>query len=142
MLKLGPMKLMGDGSLSGRTAAVSVPYEDTNDVGIIYRDQEELDRIICELNRRGFQISVHAIGDRAVEHILHAYEKVIGRCKPNTKRHRIEHAGILNPRLIQSFADMVILSRDPLTTPPDTWEDQIHVEMTIVGGEIVYDAQS
>lgn len=35
-------------------------------------------------------------------------------------------------------ADMVILSEDPLSTPPETWEKQMRVEMTIVGGEIVY----
>ena len=36
------------------------------------------------------------------------------------------------------LADMVVLSGDPLTTPAETWEDQVKVEMTIVGGEIVY----
>ena len=37
------------------------------------------------------------------------------------------------------LADMVILSADPLTTPPETWSDQLCVEKTIVGGEIVYE---
>jgi predicted amidohydrolase YtcJ len=106
MFRLGPMKLFGDGSLSGRTAAVSIPYQDSTNTGILYRSQEVLDDIINELDKKDFQIAVHAIGDRAVEQVINSYQKVLGKDKQNIKRHRIEHAGILNPDLIKSMADL------------------------------------
>ena len=112
--KLGPVKLIGDGSLSGRTAAVSVPYENTDKVGILYRDQETLDGIVQELDAMGQQIAIHAIGDRAVEQVLRAYEKVIGRGNPNPKRHRIEHAGIFTPELLQLIGELdVVVATQP-----------------------------
>jgi predicted amidohydrolase YtcJ len=37
------------------------------------------------------------------------------------------------------LADMVVLSENPLKTPPEVWRDKLRVEMTIVGGEIVYE---
>jgi predicted amidohydrolase YtcJ len=104
------MKLFGDGSLSGRTAAVSIPYQNTTNTGILYRSQEMLDDIIYKLDKQNFQIAVHAIGDRAVEQVLNSYKKVMGINKPNIKRHRIEHAGILNPDLIQSMADLDLVA--------------------------------
>jgi predicted amidohydrolase YtcJ len=113
-LKLGAIKLIGDGSLSGRTAAVSQPYQNTDNVGILYKDQETMDGIVQELDARGYQIAIHAIGDRAVEQVLLAYEKVIGRGNPNTNRHRMEHAGILNAELLQFMADIdLVIATQP-----------------------------
>ncbi|MBN1536472.1 MAG: amidohydrolase [Anaerolineales bacterium] len=113
MFKIGPIKLIGDGSLSGRTAAVSQPYQNTDSLGLLYRDQEALDKIVAELDALGQQIAIHAIGDRAVEQVLLAYEKVIGKGNPNTRRHRMEHAGIVNPQLLQLMKgiDLVIATQ-------------------------------
>jgi predicted amidohydrolase YtcJ len=112
--KYGPVKILGDGSLSGRTAAVSVPYEGTDNTGILYRDQSVLDEIVCHLDALGYQVATHAIGDRAVEQVLHAYEKVIGRGKPNLKRHRMEHAGIVNQNLVDRMADIdLVIATQP-----------------------------
>jgi predicted amidohydrolase YtcJ len=112
--KLGPVKLLGDGSLSGRTAAVSKPYQGTQDTGILYRDQVTLDHIVRELDELDLQIAIHAIGDRAVEQVLLAYKRVIGKGQPNTKRHRMEHAGIVNPTLLQIMADIdLVIATQP-----------------------------
>jgi predicted amidohydrolase YtcJ len=112
--KLGPVKLLGDGSLSGRTAAVSQPYQGTHDTGILYRDQAALDQIVRQLDELDLQIAIHAIGDRAVEQVLLAYKKVIGKGKPNLKRHRMEHAGIVNPDLLQLMADIdLVIATQP-----------------------------
>lgn len=112
--KVGPVKLLGDGSLSGRTAAVSQPYQGNDNYGILYRDQETLDDIVQKLDALGLQIAIHAIGDRAVEQVLHAYTKVIGKGNPNLKRHRMEHAGIVNPELLQLMADIdLVIATQP-----------------------------
>jgi predicted amidohydrolase YtcJ len=102
-MKLGPVKLISDGSLSGRTAAVSQPYQGTQDLGILYYPQEKLDQIVRELDARDLQIAIHAIGDRAVEQVLLAYEKVTGGGNPH--RHRMEHAGIVSHQLVQKMVD-------------------------------------
>ncbi len=113
MFKIGPIKIIGDGSLSGRTAAVSQPYKNSNSLGLLYRDQEMLDKIVAELDSLGQQIAIHAIGDRAVEQVLISYEKVIGRGNINLRRHRMEHAGIVNPKLLQQMKeiDLVIATQ-------------------------------
>ena len=105
MVKQGAIKLSGDGSLSGRTAAVSEPFLGTGNTGILYRDQQSLERIVLDLDAQGLQIAIHAIGDRAVAQVVAAYSQVIRAGRENEKRHRIEHAGVLSPLLIQSMAD-------------------------------------
>ncbi len=108
-LRVGAMKVMGDGSLSGRTAAVSEPYLNTPGTGILYMDQEKMDRTVQEIHQKGFQAAVHAIGDRAVEQVVNAYEKVIRPEGENRLRHRIEHAGILNDELMDRMAGLGIV---------------------------------
>lgn len=113
MVKSGPVKLFGDGSLSGQTAAVTKPFLGTENTGILYRDQESLNSIIRDLDGSNLQIAIHAIGDRAVTQVIAAYSQVIKPGQSNEKRHRIEHAGILNPQLIRTMAqrDLVIATQ-------------------------------
>jgi len=108
-LRVGAIKVMGDGSLSGRTAAVSEPYLNTPGTGILYMDQDKMDATVLEIHRKGFQAAVHAIGDRAVEQVLNAFEKVIRPEGENRLRHRIEHAGILNHELMDRMAELDIV---------------------------------
>lgn len=109
-LRVGPIKVMGDGSLSGRTAAVSEPYLNMPGTGILYMDQERMNGVVREVHEKGFQCAIHAIGDRAVEQVVTAYEKVITPGSGNPLRHRIEHAGILNSELMDRMAalDLVV----------------------------------
>ena len=105
MVEQGAIKLSGDGSLSGRTAAVSEPFLGTDGTGILYRDQQSLERIVRDLDAQGLQIAIHAIGDRAVAQVVAAYSQVIRAGGLNEKRQQIEHAGVLSRLLIQSMAD-------------------------------------
>ncbi len=112
--KTGAIKLLGDGSLSGRTAAVSIPYQGTENTGILYRNQDELDKLVKTLDEKGLQIAIHAIGDVAVDQVLSAYEKVIKKGGQNKRRHRMEHAGILNQELIQRMVDVdLVIATQP-----------------------------
>jgi predicted amidohydrolase YtcJ len=84
-----------DGDFDMYTAALSKPYLGFPDKqGMLYHDTEELEAFILEAHQRGFQCAFHAVGDRAVEQALGAYEKA-QRTFPRAARHRIEHAQLI-----------------------------------------------
>ncbi|MGQ9675852.1 MAG: amidohydrolase [Chloroflexota bacterium] len=84
--------LLVDGSLGSQTAALSQPYFDRpNWQGVLYFDDAELFDFIRRAHRAGLQVAMHAIGDRAIEQLLDAYERVLSRYPRCDHRHRIEH---------------------------------------------------
>jgi predicted amidohydrolase YtcJ len=99
-LRLGAFKVITDGSSSGPTAATREPYtSNSDDFGIIYWSQDELDDLIGRAHRQGFQCTVHAVGDRAIEQTLNAMARAQREFPREGIRHRIEHCGILPPDL-------------------------------------------
>ena len=73
---IGPMKLIQDGSLGARTAAMNEPYEDSpGNTGIITFSQEELDDLFAFFDRHQMQAAVHCIGDRAMDMVIEAAAK-------------------------------------------------------------------
>lgn len=116
-LRIGPLKLFSDGSLIGRTAAVSRPFlddSDPNNLGMEMMPQEELDRIVLEGHRHGYQVAIHAIGDRAIEMCLDAYRNAQQKAPRDDTRHRIEHCGVLRPDLIERLVDQQVI---PVSQP-------------------------
>jgi predicted amidohydrolase YtcJ len=112
-LRVGPIKIFIDGSLIGRTAAVSQPFlEDPRDdnTGLLMMSEEEFQNIVWRAHSAGFQIAVHAIGDRGIEIVLDAYQKALDQLPRADHRHRIEHCGILRPDLIDRIATMGALA--------------------------------
>jgi len=120
-VKAGAVKLMMDGVIESHTAAMLEPYSDDPSLrGSPNFSQTEIDQRIAELDRRGFQILTHAIGDRAVRMVLDAYEKAARDNPPRPRRHRIEHietiAALDQPR----FAALgVVASMQPYHASPD-----------------------
>lgn len=111
-LRLGPVKLFADGSLIGRTAAVSRPFLSDprpDNYGMTIWTQEELDQLVWQAHSAGFQVATHAIGDRAIEMVLDAYERALARLPRADHRHRIEHCGVLRPDLIERIARLGVL---------------------------------
>jgi len=108
-LRIGPFKLMVDGSSSGPTAATRAPYAvDPSDHGILHIGQEEIDERFLEAGRAGFQLTAHAVGDRAIEMVLNGIERALAAAGPGTSgrpasgppdRHRIEHCAMTDPAL-------------------------------------------
>ena len=86
-----------DGSIGARTAAIMAPYADSPEAGITYHDDEELAGFFHAGHMAGLQVGVHAIGDRAIEQVLAAWERVYAaldsreRRHFRARRHRIEH---------------------------------------------------
>jgi predicted amidohydrolase YtcJ len=116
-LRVGPLKLFSDGSLIGRTAAVSQPFlEDPNpnNLGMEMMPQAELDAIVHDAHEHGWQVAIHAIGDRAIEMCLDAYQRAQEALPREDTRHRIEHCGILRPDLIDRLVSQHVL---PISQP-------------------------
>lgn len=102
-LRIGPIKFFIDGSLIGRTAAVSQPFladPRPDNLGLWMMPEEEFIERVWRAHSAGFQVATHAIGDRAIELTLDAYEGALARQPRADHRHRIEHCGILRPDLI------------------------------------------
>jgi predicted amidohydrolase YtcJ len=74
-LKLGALKGYVDGTLGSKTAAMLAPFsDDAGNSGIPRRPAEELTKMIVERDKEGFQIALHAIGDRANRMALDGFE--------------------------------------------------------------------
>jgi predicted amidohydrolase YtcJ len=114
--KIGPAKLFTDGSSVGPTIATREGYtHNPSDNGIIYYSQEELNRILGEAHEKGFQLTAHAQGDRAVEMLLNCYEEALAKRPRADHRHRIEHAGISCPDLQERMRKLdVVVTPNPV----------------------------
>lgn len=98
-VKIGAIKVFLDGGMSSRTAAVCEPYVVGEDeTGILNYDQDGINGEVQKFDQAGYQISVHAQGDRALDMLLDAFERVM--VKGNPLRHHIVHAGNLTPAQI------------------------------------------
>ncbi|MFD5975932.1 amidohydrolase [Streptomyces bacillaris] len=104
-LSLGALKIYTDGGMMARTAALTSPYEGTGDnTGQFQDDPERLTRLIVDGHLAGWQLAVHAIGDRAADLALDALEQAQKlRPRPDA-RHRIEHAGLIRPDQLPRLA--------------------------------------
>jgi len=104
MLRIGGIKLIADGAISGRTAWLSRPYEGSeDDRGIRVVEPEELEEKALEIHRAGFQICVHANGDAAIDMVLTAYEKAMAAHHRPDPRHRVEHCTLVNPAILEKM---------------------------------------
>ena len=119
-LTLRTIKVVMDGALGSRGAALLEPYADASDTsGFLTAKPEELLPMLIEALRRGIQVETHAIGDRANRLILDLYEKAFAAVPASERkirepRWRVEHAQILNPADIPRFARLgVIPSMQP-----------------------------
>jgi len=100
-LSIGAIKLFSDGSLGARTAALLEPYtDDPTTVGELIYPPDELARRVQRVHAAGFQVCIHAIGDRAMETTLDAIESAVNVHGPWSFPPRIEHASLVNPRIL------------------------------------------
>jgi predicted amidohydrolase YtcJ len=112
--RAGTVKIMQDGVIENFTAAVLKPYLDaagdpTANAGLSFVDPAVLKEGITELDREGFQVHVHAIGERAVREALDAFEaaSVNGR---RDARHHIAHIQVVHPDDVPRFAQLGVVA--------------------------------
>jgi hypothetical protein len=123
MVKLGFVKILSDGSLGAQTAALKKPYSDNpHSCGMMLYTQKKLNRLVLKAHIAGLQLGVHAIGDRAIENVLKAFEKALKRFPRKNHRHRIEHCSVLNPSLVRRMKRLgVVASVQPHFSVSDFW---------------------
>jgi predicted amidohydrolase YtcJ len=114
------IKVIFDGALGSRGAALLKPYSDAPDTsGYLTEKEEDLRPMFEDALRRGIQVETHAIGDRANRVILDLYEQAFKAVPPEQRkireaRWRVEHAQILDPSDLPRFAKLgVIPSMQP-----------------------------
>ncbi|MFN2578784.1 MAG: amidohydrolase [Pyrinomonadaceae bacterium] len=114
-LNLRAIKVVSDGALGSRGAALLAPYSDAPESkGFLRVKDEELMPMLREALQKGIQVETHAIGDYANRFILDEYEKALSAVSKSQRkiaepRWRIEHSQIVNPADIPRFAKLGII---------------------------------
>jgi len=104
------IKLVADGALGSRGAALLEPYsDDPGNTGLITTPPERIRSVAVRALKAGFQVNVHAIGDRANRIVLDQFEAALREVPTADHRFRIEHAQILRYQDIPRFAELDVI---------------------------------
>lgn len=125
-LRMGGVKMFADGALGPHTAWMIEAYEgEPDNYGICTLEPEEMVERVSRASAAGLPSAIHAIGDRAVHHVLNAYETArtqeAARGVPrDAMRHRIEHVQLIHPADAHRLGQLgVIASMQPNHAPSD-----------------------
>jgi hypothetical protein len=118
-LSAGILKGFADGVVESRTAAMLAPYEGGTSTGHPEWAPDKLDAFVREADDRGWQLEVHAIGDRGVRMALDAFERAVSANGPRARRHRVEHVETIDAADIPRFGRQgVVASMQPYHADP------------------------
>ena len=122
-LTIRALKMYMDGALGSRGAALIEPYsDDPGNRGLTVTSEEMIRSATVEALNRGFQVCVHAIGDRANDIVLRTYASALQEVPFKDARLRIEHAQVLDPADIPKFKkDGIIPSMQPTHATSDMY---------------------
>jgi predicted amidohydrolase YtcJ len=141
LFKAGALKLMADGVIESHTAAMLEPYANRPGAGEPMIAADDLNRMVRLADARGWQVMVHAIGDRAIRMALNAFEHA-ARSNPapaRGRRHRIEHIETIDEADIPRFGRLgAVASMQPYHGTPsanqiDVWSRNIGPERAARG---------
>jgi predicted amidohydrolase YtcJ len=115
MVKVGFLKAFIDGTLGSGTALMFEPFADApGKTGLPQYPEEKFYQLVEKAHQNGYQIGVHAIGDKAVNWVLNAVERAEQKDGNKNLRHRIEHAQVIIPSDVKRFKELgVIASMQP-----------------------------
>jgi hypothetical protein len=136
LLKTGVVKLMADGVIETHTAAMLEPYSNRTTRGLPNFTPDELNRVVALLDKRGWQVMIHAIGDGGIRMSLDAFEAAAGAnpAPARGRRHRIEHIESIDRADVPRFGALgVIAAFQPFHANPDpsmgtVWSENIGFE--------------
>ena len=102
--RLGPIKIIGDGSLGARTAWLREPYSDDGSTrGVSAIQEQELEDMIRLAHQHDWPVAVHAIGDKTIQTVMDCIARVQSE-QPKPIRHGIVHCQITDRSLLKRFA--------------------------------------
>lgn len=109
MVTFGPLKILLDGSLGGKTAYMKEPYIGEGEYrGVLIHQPGELYDLMETAHKNGIQVACHAIGDGAIQLFTDTVEKLQKKFPKEDIRHRIIHCQITDSRLLKRIADLRI----------------------------------
>ena len=109
-LRLGPVKIMSDGSLIGKSAAMHDCYQgEPGNTGIMRMDPQELTQLIVGAHRAGWTVATHAIGDAAIDYVLDGVEEAQRVAPRANVRHRIEHFAVASDAQIARAVSLGVI---------------------------------
>ena len=139
-VRTGIVKMYADGVIESHTAAMLAPYVGSRSAGAPNLTAKEMNRIVAMFDQRGWQIQIHAIGDRAIRISLDALEHAakVNPAPARGRRHRLEHIEAISAQDIARFGALgVIASQQPMhvalgdanqAVPAGPWPDAIGPE--------------
>lgn len=105
------VKIISDGALGSRGAALFAHYtDDPSQSGIMLLNEDEMQATVNRAFSSGFQVNIHAIGDKANHKSLNAIESALNLFGPRDHRSRIEHAQIVTLTDIPRFAELDVIA--------------------------------
>ncbi len=105
------IKVFADGILEypGQTAAVIVPYKNSNKNGELLIDPAHFGELVVAAEKRGWIVHMHAVGDRAVRESLNGFEYA-RKLNPTPVAHSISHLQLVNPKEFPRFAQLGVIA--------------------------------
>lgn len=133
LLRADAIKFMLDGVIESHTAAMLEPYDDMPESnGGFTLPLEDYKKLVTRLDKEGYRLYTHGLGDRAVRESLNAYENAAHENGERPRRHRIEHIENINPEDIPRFVSLGVMpSMEPIHADPGAmgvWEKAIGPE--------------
>lgn len=128
LLQVNQIKFYTDGIIINGTSALLAPYNSTpgftGNTGLNYFTPARLQQYITALETTGFNMNIHAIGDRGVREALNAIQGAIAANGPRDRRHRITHVEMVDASDIPRFAQLGVIA-----------DAQVAGDFTLPGGE-------
>ena len=131
LVRTDSAKIFLDGVLEGETAGVLEPYLDArgaNDRGTLNVPFDRLRALVTDLDARGIQVHMHAIGDRAVREGLDAVQAAREANGPKDNRHEIAHLQLVDPADYPRFAELGVAANfQALWAFPDSYITDVNL---------------
>jgi predicted amidohydrolase YtcJ len=122
LVKVNAVKLYLDGVIESKTAVMLEPYSDDGTNGTPNFTDEALDEVAIAVDKAGFQLHVHAIGDGAIRQILDSIERVIEVNGARDRRPLLAHLEVIHPDDIPRFSALGAYAVfQPLWSYPDSY---------------------
>ena len=128
-IRFGYLKAFIDGSMGSSTALMFEPFNDNpSSSGLAMMPYDKFEKMVITADRLGFQIGVHAIGDKGNNWILNAFEKAIEVNGKRDSRHRDEHTQTLQLSDIPRFSQLGVI---PSMQPTHCISDKLYYEKRV-----------